>query len=350
MPGRTRSRYMNDSRFNYLLERYINKEATREEEEELKSLVMTGQYQDHFREDLTRYMETLIGKSKELPAPVDANQLYEKILSRQRPPETSEKPTVPVWYWVRIAAMLVLFLGAGWWLFRSSPDAPPTLASVEENSGGEPVIHFTKKDFIKLPDGSTVLLNDDSELSYSLPFGDGPREVTLKGEAFFNIIHDHNKPFVVRTGNISTNVLGTAFNVNARNKNVVVTVERGLVQVADETQTLSLVRPDERLTVNTLTSNFEKTEVKATEEIAWKSKSIVFDDIPLREAADILQAHFGGHINIENPNIENCRINAWFLGNESLDEILEMVCGIRQADYNKKDSTITITGGIACEP
>src|SRR5690606_6204958 len=120
-----------------------------------------------------------------------------------------------------------------------------------EHSGDESVVRFTKKDFIKLPDGSTVLLNDDSELSYSLPFDDGPREVTLKGEAFFDIIHDNNKPFIVRTGNISTNVLGTAFNINARNRNVVVTVERGLVQVSDETQALSLVHPDERLTVNT---------------------------------------------------------------------------------------------------
>ena len=341
---------MNDSRFNYLLERYVNKEATREEEEELRSLVLTGQYQDQFREDLTRYMETLIGHSKELPAPVDAARLYEKILSRRSSPETYRKPAVSVWLWARVAAMLVLFLGAGWWLFRSSPDTAPTLTSARDNTGEEPVVRFNRKDFIKLPDGSTVLLNDDSDLSYSLPFGDGPREVTLKGEAFFDIIHDNNKPFVVRTGNISTNVLGTAFNVNARNRNVVVTVERGLVQVADETQALSLVRPDEQLTVNTLTSDFEKTGVKAAEEIAWKSQSIIFDNIPLREAADILQAHFGGRINIENPDIENCRINAWFLGNESLDEILEMVCGIRQADYSKKDDTITITGGIVCEP
>lgn len=341
---------MNDHRFEFLLERFLNRTITGEEEQELKSLIMTGEYRNNFREDIARYMEGHFRDSKDIEVPMNADQLYEKILSRRSSPEAYERPPVSIWYWTRVAAMLVLFLGAGWWFFFSSPGADPTLTSVQEYSGDESVVRFTKKDFIKLPDGSTALLNDNSELSYSLPFGDGPREVTLKGEAFFDIIHDNNKPFVVRTGNISTNVLGTAFNVNARDRNVVVTVERGLVQVSDEIQALSLVRPDERLTVNTLTSDFKKTDVKAAEEIVWKSQSIIFDDITLLQAADILQAHFGSHIDIENPGIENCRINAWFLGNESLDEILEMVCGIRQARFSKSHDKITISGGIACEP
>ncbi len=341
---------MNDHRFEFLLEKYLNRTITPDEEQELKSLILTGKYQNNFREDIARYMEEHFRDSKDIQVPVDADQLYEKIISRQRSNETYERAPVSLWYWVRIAAMLVLLLGVGWRLFFYSPGTAPTLTSVQEYPGDESVVRFTKKDFIKLPDGSTVLLNDDSELSYSLPFEEGPREVTLKGEAFFDIIHDNNKPFIVRTGNISTNVLGTAFNINARNRNVVVTVERGLVQVSDETQALSLVHPDERLTVNTLTSGFQKTDVKAAEEIVWKSQGIIFDDITLRQAADILQKHFGSHIDIENPGIENCRINAWFLGNENLDEILEMVCGIRQAHYSKGDDKITITGGIACEP
>ena len=340
---------MNDQRFEFLLQKYLDRAITPEEEQELKSLILTGRYQNNFREDIARYMEEHFRGSKDIQVPIDADQLYKRILSRRQDREASEKTPVSLWYWTRIAAALVLLLGAGWWFFLSSPDTTPSLASGKEYSADQSVVRFNTKDFIKLPDGSTVLLNDDSELSYSLPFGDGPREVTLKGEAFFDIVHDSNKSFVVRTGNISTNVLGTAFNVNARNRNVVVTVERGLVQVSDETQTLSLVRPDEQLTVNTLTSNVQKTNVKAAEEIVWKSQSIILDDITLLEAINVLQARFGSPIDIENPGIKNCRISAWFLENESLDEILEMVFGTRQAHISKSDGRITVTGGIACE-
>ena len=341
---------MSDQRFNILLEKYLVRTITPEETDELKALVLTGRYQHLFREDLTRFMEEQFRDPKEMPVPVDGDQLYEKILSRRndRKPRGNDQPRQ--WYWVRAAAMLVLMLGAGWWFFSFPADRKQTLLSGKEPAAEERIVRFTKKDFIKLPDGSTVLLNDNSELTYRLPFGEGKREVSLKGEAFFDIFHDSGNPFIVHTGSISTNVLGTAFNVNARNKNVVVTVERGLVQVADEDHTLSLVRPDERITVNTLTRNFEKTEVKAAEEIKWKSQSIIFDDIPLQEAVDILRDRFGARIGIVNPAIENCRIKAWFLENESLDEILEMVCGIRQAQYTKKDGVITISGGIACEP
>lgn len=340
---------MNEQRFEFLLQKYLDRTIAPDEEQELKSLILTGEYQDSFREDIARYMEANFRDSKDIEVPVDADQLYHKILSRRHEDEVYDKPPVSLWYWTRIAAVLVLLLGTGWWFFLSSRDAAPTLAFGNEHPADEPVVRFTKKDFIRLPDGSTVLLNADSELSYRLPFGAGPREVTLKGEAFFDIIHDSNKPFIVRTGNISTNVLGTAFNVNARNRNVVVTVERGLVQVSDEVQTLSLVRPDEQLTVNTLTSGFQKTDVKAVEEIVWKSENIILDDITLLQAADILQTHFGSPVSIENPGIENCRISAWFLENESLDEILEMVFGTRQAHISRSDGKITVTGGIACE-
>ncbi len=340
---------MNEQRFEFLLQKYLDRVITPEEEQELKSLVRTGRYQNHIREDIARFMEEHFRDSKDVQVPVDADRLYKKILDRRHEEEIYEKPPVSLWYWTRVAAVLVFVLGAGWWFFLSSRSTAPVLTPGKSYSAEESVVRFTKKDFIKLPDGSTVLLNADSELSYRLPFGDGPREVTLKGEAFFDIIHDSGKPFVVHTGNISTNVLGTAFNVNARNRNVVVTVERGLVQVSDKTQTLSLVRPDEQLTVNTFTSGFQKTDVNAAEEIVWKSQSIILDDITLLQAADILQARFGSPIAIENPGIENCRISTWFLENESLDEILEMVFGTRQAHISKSDGKITVAGGIACE-
>lgn len=68
---------------------------------------------------------------------------------------------------------------------------------------------------MRLPDGSTVLLNEGSELSYSTSFGKQAREVTLTGEGYFDVQHNLSKPFKVLTGNVTTTVLGTAFNIKA---------------------------------------------------------------------------------------------------------------------------------------
>lgn len=341
---------MNEQRFNFLLEKFVSGTITPDEEDELKNLVRSGRYQEHFREDLTRFMEDKLRSSTSPNVPFDADQLFNKIL-RSDVEESiavqSERFTLR--YWARIAAMLVLGFGLGWWLFESRNTHTDPLTGQMEESASNELIRYTKKDFIHLPDGSKVLLNEESELSFLSTFGDSIREVHLKGEAFFDIVSDPQRPFVVRTGTISTNVLGTAFNVNARDHNIVVTVERGLVQVNDEIQTLSLVRPHERLVVDTESKSFEKSDIIIAEEIKWKSNNLIFDDIPLLQTAELLQDHFGVEIKIENPAIEECRISAWFLENESLEEILEMVCGIRQAQYVKSNDRIIISGGISCD-
>lgn len=337
---------MNDTRFIYLLERHRTKQATPLEEEEFKALIQSGKYRDRFRDELARFMEERSHSANDEEVPVDGERLYERILAkRQQSEDDHQTQGRSFGLFFRIAAMITLGLGIGWWALspsQKSGQIATTGKTVEE------VVHFTRKDFIRLPDGSSVLLNDDSELTYHTSFGDSTREVTLRGEAFFDIVHNPEKPFVVHTGDITTRVLGTAFNINARDKQVMVTVERGLVKVADRKQTLSLVHPSEKLVVNTIHHRFEKTEIKLTEEIAWKSESLVFDNISLKQVVGLLKTHFGADIRIDNPAIENCRVSAWFLDNESLDEILEMICQVRQARYTRTGDAISISGGIGC--
>ncbi|GAA4441404.1 DUF4974 domain-containing protein [Ravibacter arvi] len=340
-----------EDRFNYLLQKYLAQSATPDEEEELKLLFLTDRHEDDFKASVASYMEDKFRESDKHPSSFDTEKLYEQISSRNMP-KNEQKPAFTFqWHWFRIAAALVLTLGAGWWLLSTyrAPDRPYlTRTGGAENDS---VVVISKKDFIRLPDGSTVLLNENSRLVYHLPFGNGAREVELRGEAFFDIAHNPAKPFVVRTGKISTKVLGTAFNVNARERNVVVTVERGLVEVNNQTQTLGLVRPTESLTVNEDSDNkIEKTAVDLTEAIKWKEESLVLDNLTLGQAIDRLETYFDVKITLENRAIENCRIDAWFLHQESLEEILEMVFGIRQATFTKKDKLVTISGGIPCTP
>ncbi len=340
-----------DERFRYLLDRLVKRQISEDEKVELKYLLGDTRYAGVIKEDLSAFLARDFERLDTDPAPeIDYNHLYDQIRSEVLPHKHKFTVFRNAGLWTRVAAVLVVAVGIGYMALK--PSFQPVLIPVADTqlpSGKEKTITFRSKDFIRLPDGSTVLLNENSELSYTEPFGGTLREVTLKGEAYFDIKPDANHAFVVRTGAINTRVLGTAFNVNAREKQVVVTVTRGLVEVGDENRTFDRIRPNERLVVNTLENVFKKTELKDLKAIQWKDENVIFDGVTLETAVKKLEDKFDVKVVFENPQIKNCRISAWFLHSESLTEILDLVCGIRQASYTIENSRIRITGGIGCD-
>jgi transmembrane sensor len=99
---------------------------------------------------------------------------------------------------------LVLLCIAGTWWFLQSPVNETKLRTKR---------HYLSKN--TLPDGTTVVLNKKSKLSYPVEFTGSTREVFLTGEAFFDVAHNPSKPFKVHTGVFVTKVLGTAFSIKA---------------------------------------------------------------------------------------------------------------------------------------
>ncbi len=343
------------ARFTYLLHRYVHHLATDEELKELKALLLNDRFKEDFKSEFSEYLSgELISAGKEgadgqeSTGHINADELYEQIMTNvQHVPRGSAMKSGKRALWIRIAASIAVLLSVGWWLYR------PAYKSSDgfEATTADNVVRFTAKDYIHLPDGSTVLLNHGSELSYNEEtFGDADREVTLTGEAYFDIATDAARPFVVHTGKVNTRVLGTAFNVNAREEKIVVTVTRGLVEVGDDAKVYAQVKPDERITINTASNVFEMEEANVAVALRWKEESLIFDGITLAESAGMIEERYQVKVLIANEAIKKCRINAWFLNGEGLDEILELVCGIRQASFSKVGNMITIDGGIGCEP
>ena len=128
-------------------------------------------------------------------------------------------------YWLKAAVAAVLLVLFAWVLYTTNkPGTAPLELLVKETQRGQ-------KSTITLADGSTVMLNAQSRLTYPRQFA-GTREVVLEGEAFFLVNHNPDKPFVVRSGRLQTTVLGTSFNIEAfPEKNIKVTVATGKVRV-----------------------------------------------------------------------------------------------------------------------
>jgi transmembrane sensor len=208
--------------------------------------------------------------------------------------------------------------------------------------------HTKEHRVIRLPDGSTVIINSGSKLNYPSSFdGLAKREVYLEGQAYFDIKHNDSKPFIVHTGNVQTTVMGTAFNVKAwpGEKNVIVTVTRGKVRVGDDTKTFGVITPDQQITYNKEKDNVVQKVVDAPTYLAWKEQDLLFDDVTVAEAAELLQERFKVNISYADESIRSKRFTTTFLKDESLDQVLRSICDFNNASYiyNKEKATVVIS-------
>lgn len=146
------------------------------------------------------------------------------------------------------AAILVIVVSSLYFFNNSLEKEPKTLAQIEvsaENGSRKRVM---------LPDGTSVLLNSGSKLQYNSEFGENTRDVTLFGEAFFDVVKQTEHPFIVHTEDINIKVLGTAFNVKSYPDDDVVetTLIRGLVEIKREEQPTAeaiYLHPNEKVTM-----------------------------------------------------------------------------------------------------
>ena len=215
--------------------------------------------------------------------------------------------------WTRIAAILILVAGitAISYLVRRSAVVPDKL--VASNAA---VLTDT------LPDGSLITLNKRSNISYPATFKKD-RTVKLKGEAFFKIAPDKEKPFHVYTNGVTITVLGTSFNVRDKGSVTEIIVETGLLRVTDSLHSI-LLRPSERLVIHQGDTTLSKDSAQNELYKYYSTKKFVCDDTPLSQLAASLEEAYGVKVLIPDPALARQKINATF-NDESLEQILTLI-------------------------
>lgn len=241
------------------------------------------------------------------------------------------------------AGILLLVSIAGYWWFNADQEdfAESQLATTQ----------YTGKQAVTLPDGSVIILNEGSKLSFSAEFGIEDREIRFSGEGYFDIVPDSDRPFRVHTGDVTTTVLGTSFNLMAYEdqSEIRVAVERGEVAVGDIHSTYEKIRPEEQITVHKRTRRYEKQHADLEKILAWKEQFLILTETTIAEAAELIGDRYHVQVFIHNESMKNCSMNAAFMHGETLEQVLQVVCGVLQAEYEISNNKVEIFGGRKCE-
>ncbi len=249
--------------------------------------------------------------------------------------------------WLSVAAAVLIFAGLAAFFMFNRPKANNNnkLAAVRAAKKSEPAINK----YVTLMDGTRVLIHAGSKLLVGRNFsGQGNREVTLAGEAYFDVKHNSRRKFIIHIGDINVTVLGTAFNIKAypTDRSVAVTVTRGRVKVEKNDRLLAILVPNEQLIAAAIGDVPKATEhqVIAQQFLQWAGADMIFDGTSFGELADRLNKRYDVHITFGNPNLSTCPITGSFSGIESLKEVLEVVSATRGTTYKIKGNEIKIDG------
>lgn len=276
------------------------------------------------KEVVELFFQKLQKKEKELPIDLSEEKRDELFLKITAEINKSNFRFRNLVYKIsKIAAVALFFIGI------------PLATIFYGNEKNETVNHLAAKSEIKnilLPDGSQVILNANSSISYSEDFKQN-RKLKLIGEAFFKVVKNPKSPFVVETSQFKTKVLGTSFNVKAYPNTInTVSVVTGKVEVNSKenlawksilikNQWISIKKQEAPQLSNDNAKDFN----------AWTKNILIFQNSSLRETAITLENQFNVTIVFEKQELEELRITGKFK-EENLNNILNSIALVKQLE------------------
>ena len=199
---------------------------------------------------------------------------------------------------------------------------------------------------VRLPDGSSVMLNHYSSLSYPEKFQSDKREVELNGEAYFEVAFDSLKPFIVMTGGMEVQVLGTKFNIKAYTDDqaIFTTLVSGSVQIKErESAHTALLRPDEQCIYTTHDGRMRIHTVDPQVSLGWIHGRFVFENETLEEILKQLGRWYDVKIFFRDPQVAGYR----FTGNvgrfDQISTLLRMIEKAYDISFTISDDTVIVS-------
>ena len=275
--------------------------------------------------------------------------LKDKEIYKRDQVQRAKKNHAYINYGTRIAASIILGVCLSIFAFQyfNVPDQSGKSASINYIEKSNP---RGQKLSIFLSDGSKVILNSESKLTYPEEFTENARTLYLEGEAFFEVAHDKDRPFTVTSGTIATTALGTSFNVRAypEEATVQVSLATGKVKVKGKKDSnnftnnkLLILDPGEGVTYDKASKILNKGYFDVKKSLAWKEGIIYFKDANFDEIIGKLERWYGVEFEIINGKNEVWHYTGEF-NNESLENVLMGIGFSKSFKYEIKDENVII--------
>lgn len=236
---------------------------------------------------------------------------------------------------LKIAAIVLLTLGVNRYFFPPEEEVSHT-QTLEVPAG--------QRAYLTLSDGSSVWLNAKTTLTFPDRFDSKTRKVKLNGEAYFQVSHNEQHPFIVETEHYDVKVLGTEFNVMAYQGSPIfeTSLLSGCVEVKELNQPETVrLKPNEKVFLQN--GKLKKATFTHENNFLWKNGIIYFDNLPFPEIIQKLQLYYDISIKIENPTLSDFRCTGKFWTKDGIEHVLRVLQLKKGFTYIKDEEHHVIT-------
>ena len=237
--------------------------------------------------------------------------------------------------YVAAACILAVLFASASFYFGIKVGRPEVAQQTYTNWGG--------KSKIVLPDGTTAWAHSKTSLSYNTNFKVKERVVNVTGEAYFDVTHDKNNPFIVQMDGVRVVVHGTKFNVEAfpESDNIYVSLQKGSVSL-ETAKEQRMLRPGEIATYNKRNQGIQIEKGNVNLAVSWANDQIIFRNKNLEEISLFLSKWYNVKINL-SPKIKDQFRYTFTLRHEPLEEILRIMSRIHPIEYSfDEENVVTI--------
>jgi len=266
------------------------------------------------------------------------NKLKEKILNEKKGINLKQR-LISIYAHVAAILLLPLLVYSSYSLIDRVFNLPGSRNRVEIVSPKGTRTHFD------LPDGTKVSLNSGAHLKYNVNFKRN-RQLSLCGEAYFDVYHDDSSPFIVHTDVMDVTVLGTKFSVASikEENSVEVVLEEGKVQLKGKGNSFSeVLSPDEKFFYDRENKKGKIEKVDARYLTSWKDGILMFRGEPLGEVMERIGRWYNVKFEIIDPEVKAFRYRATF-SDEPLEEVLRLISLTAPVEYKIKERNLKKDG------
>lgn len=319
-----------------LISKYLNNEASLYEMSRLDTLLEEDP-------DVTDWISEMIENSDPSVSPEIAlrlNKIYElkpvadyEEDSKSLEISNDNNIKFKTGIWGLVAGIVAIVVSASLFLLpdKDNLTAAPLIVST---SAGE-------RSQVQLPDGSLISLNHNTKISYTYDSKLNTRNITLTGEAYFDVNSDPEHPFIVSCDGLSIECKGTSFNVKGypEEQNVTAVLASGTIVASASRQTITM-KPGTKVAFNKQSRDLQSTMVDVNDYTAWISGNNYYNDERLEDIMHSVSRQYGVTINIVTPSLKDVRLSG-SIGGNTLDETLAILASASGAKYfTESDSTI----------